>query len=77
MIDFVYEQSASEGITLKFEVGTPNMAGELSGAAIDYLEELGMDQVEAHEQELLPMCFKITGYRRLRPSMAPRLSPTF
>ncbi len=36
----------------EFEAGTPNMAGAIGlGAAIDYLEELGMDQVEAHEQD--------------------------
>ena len=52
MIDFVYEQSASwKELPWKFEAGTPNMAGAIGlGAAIDYLEELGMDQVEAHEQ---------------------------
>ena len=40
------------------EAGTPNMAGAIGlGAAIDYLEELGMDQVEAHEQELIAYVF--------------------
>ena len=34
------------------------MAGAIGlGAAIDYLEELGMDQVEAHEQELIAYVF--------------------
>ena len=59
MIDFVYEQSASwKELPWKFEAGTPNMAGAIGlGAAIDYLEELGMDQVEAHEQELIAYVF--------------------
>ena len=80
MIDFVYEQSASwKELPWKFEAGTPNMAGAIGlGAAIDYLEELGMDQVEAHEQELIALCVsKITGYRRLDHLWFPRLSPTF
>ena len=59
MIDFVYEQSASwKELPWKFEAGTPNMAGAIGlGAAIDYLEELGMDQVEAHVQELIAYVF--------------------
>ena len=59
MIDFVYEQSASwKELPWKFEAGTPNMAGAIGlGAAIDYIEELGMDQVEAHEQELIAYVF--------------------
>jgi cysteine desulfurase/selenocysteine lyase len=39
---------------LKFEAGTPNIAGVIGlGAAIDYLQDLGMSKVEAYEQELL------------------------
>ncbi len=38
----------------KFEAGTPNIAGAVGlGAAIDYLESLGMDRIAAHEQEVL------------------------
>ncbi len=38
----------------KFEAGTPNIAGFAGlGTAVDYLDALGMDNVEAHEQELL------------------------
>ncbi len=38
----------------KFEAGTPNIAGAIGlGAAVDYLENLGMDQVFAHEQRLV------------------------
>jgi len=37
----------------KFEAGTPNMAHAIGlGAAVDYLEGLGMDHVMAHEQAL-------------------------
>ena len=38
----------------KFEAGTPNMAGVVGlGAAVDYLESLGMDEVWKHEQDLV------------------------
>ena len=38
----------------KFEAGTPNIAGVIGlGAAIDYVDQLGMDAIAAHEQELL------------------------
>ena len=38
----------------KFEAGTPNIAGFIGlGAACDYLSAIGMDRVEAREQELL------------------------
>ncbi|MGT2637064.1 cysteine desulfurase [Streptococcus ratti] len=55
MIDFVYEQEATwKELPWKFEAGTPNIAGAIAfGAALDYLTELGMDQVHAHEQELV------------------------
>jgi len=38
----------------KFEAGTPNIAGHIGlGAAVDYLDALGMGNVEAREAELL------------------------
>jgi cysteine desulfurase / selenocysteine lyase len=37
----------------RFEAGTPNIAQEVGlGAAIDYLQEFGMETVRAHEHEL-------------------------
>jgi len=37
----------------KFEAGTPNIAGAIAfGAAIDYLNKIGMDNVRDHEKEL-------------------------
>lgn len=38
----------------RFEAGTPNIAGHIGlGAAVDYLDALGMDHVAARESELL------------------------
>ena len=40
----------------KFEAGTPNIAGVVGlGAAVDYLQAIGMAEVEAREQALLRM----------------------
>lgn len=55
MIDFVYEQSAAwKELPWKFEAGTPNIAGAIGlAAAIDYLNQIGMDRVREHEKELI------------------------
>ena len=38
----------------KFEAGTPNIAGSIGlGAAIDYVNSLGIDRIAAYERELL------------------------
>ncbi|MEG3310022.1 cysteine desulfurase [Streptococcus sp. SS-4456] len=59
MIDFVYGQSATwKELPWKFEAGTPNIAGAIGlGAAIDYLTEIGMDAIQAHEAELVDYVF--------------------
>ena len=59
MIDFVYEQEATwKELPWKCEAGTPNMAGAIGlAAAIDYLEDLGMDAIAQHEQDLISYVF--------------------
>jgi len=59
MIDFVYEQEATwKELPWKFEAGTPNMAGAIGlAASIDYLEDLGMDAIAQHEQDLIAYVF--------------------
>jgi cysteine desulfurase / selenocysteine lyase len=40
----------------KFEAGTPNISGAVGlGAALEYLESLGLERVAAHEQALLEL----------------------
>lgn len=54
MIDFVglYESTWKE-LPWKFEGGTPIIAGAIGlGAAIDFLEEIGLDNITAHEHKL-------------------------
>lgn len=55
MIEFVREDSATwKELPWKFEAGTPNIAGAIAlGAALDYLTELGMANIEKHERELI------------------------
>jgi cysteine desulfurase/selenocysteine lyase len=53
------EQVSFEGTTFapvpqKFEAGTPDIASVIGfGAAIEYLEAIGMDRIAAYEQTLL------------------------
>ena len=47
------ESSTWNDIPYKFEAGTPNFAQAVGlGAAIDYLQNIGMDSIAAHEQKL-------------------------
>ncbi len=54
MIEYVQEQSVSLAeLPSKFEAGTPNVEAAVGlGAAIDYLENIGLDRVQAYENEL-------------------------
>ena len=48
------ESSTWNDIPYKFEAGTPNFAQAVGlGAAIDYLQNIGMDNIVAHEQMLI------------------------
>ncbi|MGY6212843.1 cysteine desulfurase [Cytobacillus firmus] len=54
MIDFVglYESTWKE-LPWKFEGGTPIIAGAIGlGASIDFLEQIGLDEIEAYEHKL-------------------------
>ena len=55
MIDFVYDQESTwTELPWKFEAGTPNIAGAIGlAAAIDYLNQLGMENIHAHETDLV------------------------
>ena len=49
-----FDETVYNTLPYKFEAGTPNIAGAIGlGAAIDYLQELGMDNIAAWEGELL------------------------
>jgi cysteine desulfurase / selenocysteine lyase len=49
-----FEKSTWNKLPYKFEAGTPNIAAGIAlGAAIDYLEQVGIEAAAAHEQQLL------------------------
>ncbi|MGR9099565.1 MAG: SufS family cysteine desulfurase [Gammaproteobacteria bacterium] len=49
-----FEETQYNILPYKFEAGTPSIADAIGlGAAIDYLTEIGMDNLAAHEHELL------------------------
>jgi cysteine desulfurase/selenocysteine lyase len=49
-----FEETTFAPAPERFEAGTPDIAGAIGlGAAIDYLDELGMANVERHEADLL------------------------
>ncbi|MCH7522048.1 MAG: cysteine desulfurase, partial [Candidatus Marinimicrobia bacterium] len=62
------EQATWNDIPWKFEAGTPNIAQAIGlGAAVDYLNELGMDSIQQYVNEL-------TEYGRLRLTELPGLT---
>src|SRR5215467_15073306 len=49
-----FEKTLYNKLPFKFEAGTPDVPGAIGlGAAIDYLGGVGLDQIAAHEHELL------------------------
>jgi cysteine desulfurase/selenocysteine lyase len=49
-----FERSTWNALPYKFEAGTPNIAGAIGlGAAIDYVQKVGMDVIGPHEAGLL------------------------
>jgi cysteine desulfurase/selenocysteine lyase len=49
-----FERTVYNGLPYKFEAGTPHIAGAIGlGAAVDYLEALGLDAIAAAEHGLL------------------------
>jgi cysteine desulfurase/selenocysteine lyase len=55
MIDTVtFEKTTYNVIPHKFEAGTPHIAGVVGlGAALDYVQSVGLDVMSQHEQEIL------------------------
>ena len=49
-----YEDATWNDLPMRFEAGTPNIADAIGlGAAVDYLQELGMENVREHEIALM------------------------
>jgi cysteine desulfurase/selenocysteine lyase len=49
-----FEKTTYNDLPFKFEAGTPDIAGAIAlGAALEYIGHLGMENIAAHEQDLL------------------------
>jgi len=49
-----FEKWTWNELRYKFEAGTPNIAGGIAlGAAIEWIEGIGLDAIEGHEADLL------------------------
>ena len=54
ILSVTFEKTTYAPIPAKFEAGTPPIAAAITmGAAVDYLGEIGMDRIAAHETDLL------------------------
>jgi len=54
ILDVSFDGTVFNDLPYKFEAGTPNIAGVIGlGAAIDYLQSVGLSQIAAYEQQLL------------------------
>jgi len=54
ILSVTFEKTIYNTIPFKFEAGTPPIAAAIGlGAAIDYLQAIGMDKIAAYEQSLL------------------------
>ncbi|WP_312767649.1 cysteine desulfurase [Epilithonimonas sp.] len=49
-----FDGTTYAGLPFKFEAGTPNVGGNIAiGAAVDFIEKIGHDNLQIHENELL------------------------
>ena len=57
--EVTFYRSTWNDVPWKFEAGTPNIAGAIGlGAAVDYINKLGMDNIEVHIKELMNYAFE-------------------
>ena len=64
VLEVSYEGATWNDLPMRFEAGTPNIADAIAlGAAVDYLEELGMDNIRQHEIQLT--AYALEAFREL------------
>lgn len=52
--EVTFEKTTYAGLPFKFEAGTPNIAGGIVlGAALDYINSIGLENIKQYEDELL------------------------
>jgi cysteine desulfurase/selenocysteine lyase len=72
------ESATWNDVPYKFEAGTPDISGAIGlGAAVAYLDAVGMEAIERHDRELAAYAIKrlstIPGLRVIGPSSGPRV----
>lgn len=64
VLQVTYEDATWNDLPMRFEAGTPNVADAIGlGAAIDYLQALGMDRVREHEAQITQ--YALDAFRQL------------
>ena len=54
ILSVTFEKTTYNHLPYKFEAGTPNISGGIGlGAAIDFVQHIGLDAIAVHEQDLL------------------------
>ena len=54
ILSVTFDKTEYNRLPYKFEAGTPDIAGAIGlGAAMEYIEEAGLESIEAHEKNLL------------------------
>jgi cysteine desulfurase/selenocysteine lyase len=52
--EVTFEKTTYNELPFKYEAGTPNIEGAIAlGAAIDFVNEVGLDSIQAHETDLI------------------------
>ena len=87
ILSVTFAKTTYNQLPWKFEAGTPHIAGAIGlAAAIDYLQDVGMERIAAYEHELLEYAtararripgLRIIGTRRTRRQSCPSRSRAF
>ena len=57
-----FDKTTFNDLPFKFEAGTPNIAGIIGlNAALDFIKEIGLPQIMAHDKQLLDYCHQQLG----------------
>ncbi len=80
--EVTFEKSTWNDLPWKFEAGTPNIAGAIGlAAAINYLQKIGMEKIQQHEQELtryaLQQLSSLPGLTLIGPASAEERGAVF
>ena len=70
-----FEKTTYNVVPYKFEAGTPDIAGAIGlGAALEYICNLGMENIAAHEHDLLAYATEKSALSPACSSSEPRVN---